>query len=482
MRKIDVGDTTSAPFVRLPMRVYGKDSTGAGVYNDIILVVCNSDPKVRDWQEEFGEYDPNEPDKPLKPGSAIGYTLTRSTNDTYLLEATIERGKPLTVNIADIFVDPDTSGIAGITTNAAAACDRVHFVGDANRGYISDISGTAQAVHVVKEVGSSEAELFKITSKNANNSVLTVECVSYSRGSVGEAILKMADNSGSETKDIILRFTVANTAPTVRSDAPAQIDLFGSEGKINEDGIQEVEETYFSIFKFVTDVNSKDMTEYYDGLADTDSPTYLNITRITLGNTLDGSGGEIIVAPTYDDSTIVTYTDVLKVEKSDKNPQQFYIRPIPGVYGWQDVTIRVQDDGENSWSEDAGYCDIHVRVRIAYGPEVMVTNPIQIVRGRSEFPTIDGSYSEFITIGDILDRRETSSDGEEKYKQYSNGYILNDFDLTGVTNKVELIKTPVDGGGTRFTLHVLPGAAVGEELGITAKCVVGSKERYRLKW
>ena len=456
MRKIDAGDTESAEFVRLPMRVYGVDSMGETVSTVIILKVYNSAPYVRDWEEE-GEV----------PPTAVGYTLARSTGDTFLLEATVERGKPLNINIADVYRDVDTYGLgADNPTNASNSCDSVNFIGDASRGYLSDISGKPTAIHSVSALGGTD-ELFRLSSPNANNSVLRVLCTSYSRGSVGEATLRIADGSGAAAVDIVIRLTVANSAPTVREGISTEIDMFGSEGTTDEFGVTVVEASYFNILSYITDNNVKDLTKYYEGLELTENPTFLRISSITLGDTTT-NGGAILIEPALTEGATVGNINVFNAGVSETNPQEFYIRPLPGVYGWQNVTLRVQDDGNNIFSEDALSCDITLRIRIAYGSDTMITNVIDIDRGRSEL----------VTIGDILDRYETDSvTGAIDFKEYSNGYKLTGIDVGAESHRVELITQPMDNGTVSYRLKVKPVAVEGSEISVTAKCRVGSVER-----
>ncbi len=456
MRKIDAGDTESAEFVRLPMRVYGIDSMGATVQNDIILKVYNSAPHVRDWEEEGAN-----------PPTAVGYTLKKSTGDTFLLEATVERGAPISINISDIYRDVDTYGFGSDNpTNASSACDTVNFVGDASRGYLSDISGKPTALHSVTALGGTD-ELFRISSPNANNSVLRILCTSYSRGSVGEATLRIADGSGAATKDIVIRLTVANSAPTIREGVLKEIDMFGSEGETDEFGVTVVEASYFNILSYITDNNVKDLTKYYEGLELTENPTFLRISSVTLGDTTIG-GGEILIEPPLSEGATVGNINVLNAGVSETNPQEFYIRPLPGVYGWQNVTLRVQDDGNDIFCEDALSCEITLRIRIAYGSDSMITNVIDIDRGRSKL----------VTIGDILDRYETDSlTGTMEFKEYSNGYKLMGIDLGSEAHRVELITQPMDNGTISYSLKVKPVAAEGTEIGVTAKCRVGSIEK-----
>ncbi len=436
-RKVDAGEVSGVDGMKIPVEIFGVDSQGAVSSTVIMLDIQNSAPTVKEVTKDDGK----------------GFTITyNAETERYIFEMSIEGGTSKTVLLSDIYDDPDIS--QSVTGN----CDVTEFFGDASNGYLSDISSKPYSTHDVYSQGSLAQRklLFKVkSSMDMRNSSLSIECVSYERGSVGVALLQIRDSAKRETKVIEMRFTVANSAPVAVEQSLRRIDIPGSGGV--ENAGSSLDAVPFNILDYVTDANPGDYQEYLAG--GTNSSTYLRISSISLLpiSSEDKENGEIWQGPSGDS----TIEDLFMAGISDDNPQQFFIIPMSGYYGWQMFRVYVLDDGGNIYATDVGApVPVDLRVFIARDHSDQVGNTVSIVRGRDE-P---------IDISDILDKKD---DNGVVIGNFSGGYTLNDIQIPEAADK-KLAKTVTTGNTNNTIFRLKATAKEPQTVDVNAVCSIGT--------
>ena len=283
--------------------------------------------------------------KSLDP-DLLGYTITLSEVDGYVLNASLENGSALSLNIPDIINDADI------------AMDGYRFVRLGSSDDILDSEG-----NIIDTIMSSDGQrrLFDVSTYSPTNdygttslSRITFTCRSNSRGQIGTVRMQFTDSvDGSTTHVLTVRLTVDNIAPK-SNGASTSITMMGVGGNV-ADGEVESRGKTFSILDYVTDDNG----DAFDATTNPDRFTYVFIDTITvymtddLDNrpTLYGQGvyerdpesGAILT----DDlgQNVYAHDTLCTVEWADEKHQKFKITPFKQVYGIQKFTLAVSDSG-----------------------------------------------------------------------------------------------------------------------------------------
>ncbi len=436
-RKVDAGEINGVDGMKIPVEIFGTDSQGAVSSTVIMLDIQNSAPTVKE----------------VTADESKGFTIRyNAETERYIFEMSIEGGTSKTVLLSDIYDDPD---ISGATTDN---CDVTEFFGDASNGYLSDISAKPYSVHDVYSQGSIAQRklLFKVkSSMDMKNTSLSIECVSFARGESGVALLQIRDSAKKETKVIEMHFTVANSAPVAVDQAQRRIDIPGRGG--SENAGASLDSVSFNILDYVTDANPGDYSEYVPG--GENSGTYLRISSISLLpiSSEDKENGEIWQGPDADSLG----ENLFMAGISDDNPQEFFVVPMSGYYGWQMLRVYVIDDGGNIYAPGVGApVPVDLRVFIARDYEDQVGNTVSIVRGRDE-P---------IDISDILDKRD---ENDIIVGNYSGGYTLNDILLPESANN-KLAKTVTTGNNNNTVFRIKATAKEAQTVEVNAICSIGA--------
>lgn len=286
--------------------------------------------------------------KSLDP-DLLGYTVSLSSVDGYVLDAKLENGKSLALNVNDIIDDADIE-MDGYSLVSLGSSDSL-------------LDSTGKVLNAI--VTGDNKKLFDISVTQTLNSYgvqtlsrITFTCRSTTRGQVGTVRLQIQDSVDKSTTNILtINLTVDNIAPTAKPNTSRSITMMGAGSGASESDIAQKSKT-FNILDFVTDANG-DAFDANDP-ANANLFTYVFIDEIIVYMTDDldnkpslyGPGvferdenGNILV----DEETgnnVYAHDTLCTVEWADEaKHQSFKIVPFKQVYGVQKFTVTVSDSG-----------------------------------------------------------------------------------------------------------------------------------------
>lgn len=337
--------------VYLTLALSAKDSANAVATTKITLVVMNSAPEFK---------------TAAVPGK---YALTKEESGDFVLRMTLEKGKPgVTIKLAEILTDMDfitKDGEIDLTNNF----EKLIFVKEpaSNATFYDTISNKTSAT---LDIGG----LFKAVVTDDFNSGLTFRCESYDRGKTAESILIVQDSGNERTSALKIILKVGNTEAKQVAGSES-ISFIGGETGPGENGTFPQNDRNI-ITSYVEDPNAADMKMVSDENPGKIGETYLRITNITLGTPIfkgevpdigdgGGTGGS---AGGGKPNSLVFCLPI--------DDQNFYIKPIPKLYGTQVITLFITD-GDGS-TEDNKPIQVNITVTITKNPNDLVANVLEI--------------------------------------------------------------------------------------------------------
>ncbi len=338
--------------------------------------------------------------KSLDP-DRLGYTLTFSDVDGYVLEADLELNQSLTLNIADIIDDADI------------AMDQyvLRYAGDTES--LMDSSG-----NIASGITYQDRQIFAVTTNDGTNeyAVTTLKqikftCRSSVRGTVATCKLKFRDSvKDAETQVLTVHLTVDNIAPTLKPDVSTDITVLGVGPNGKEEDVQARTKT-FDLLKFITDANGDDF-DPTDPANEGKRPTYVYIDQITMFMSDDYDNAPELYGPNLieiNESGEEYYTvdTACTVNWADAKHQKFSIQPFIGIYGVQKIALLIVDSG----FEDGADADIVDGKTYTLMLTITVANPLDDVPETLETKNMVYGVTRTVTAADLL--------GEENAKGYT---------------------------------------------------------------
>ncbi len=399
--------------------------------------------------------------KSLDP-DLLGYSVTLSDVDGYVLDAKLENGKTLDVSIPDIINDADID-MDGYSLVSLGSDDSLI----SSNGTIKDAI-----------MSSDNKRLFDIKVTDGVNSygVSTISRISFTcrsnmRGLVGTVRVQFKDSVANSTTHVLtINLTVDNIAPSAKPGTTTNITMMGAGANAADADLEQKAKT-FSILDFVTDANG----DAFDAtLAENANLyTYVFIDEIIVymtddldnAPTLYGYGvyerdpetGEIVVDQETGNK-VYAHDTLCRVEWVGDKHQSFKITPFKQVYGTQKVTIVVSDSGY----EDGMEHDVIDGKSTAFTFTITIANPLEDVGEVLDSKNMVFGVTRAITAKDLL--------GEENAMGYTissieevegRGYLSiyepgsgdsNDWRIHALTEGVEVnVKVTFTAGGITVT-------------------------------
>ncbi|MCH5161825.1 MAG: hypothetical protein J1G04_07320, partial [Clostridiales bacterium] len=291
--------------------------------------------------------DCNKSFKSLDP-EQLGYAITFSNENGYVMDLTLKNGQSINVNIADIIDDADIDMDAYVMLNTGGENSLMDRTGNT----LSTVRAGDEAAFTVTY--HSAANKYRVTTL----SYITFSCRSTTRDAVAVCNVKFRDSYiSSETNILTIRLRVGNIAPTVKDGARTNLTVMGVSASATD---EELAGSYveYSILDFITDANG----DNYDPAAEgntTRTPTYTFIDEIVvytrlddlaanrpdlygpnlMGETTNEETGETEYSYSADTACMVNWV------ADDSSHQKFRIEFLKGIFGVQKVTLRIYDSG-----------------------------------------------------------------------------------------------------------------------------------------
>ena len=400
-------------FTEIPVTIYCADTIGYS-YNEkhsvstvIKVRVDNDVPEIKPVTDA---------DKIEK----LGYSLTYSDTDGYVLEAKLEKGASLPVNISDIIDDADLDMDAYVLLPLDSADSLMgtdnYLTGSVTTDGVNDGIGRLK--------GSNGKTLVSVRLASLSNAYgvtalrrITFTCESEQRGAVAVCKLQIRDSvATAKTSILTVRITVDNVAPSAKPDVDPTVTVMGVGMNADADAIADATVT-LDILDYVTDING-DAFDPTDAQNASKRATYVFIDEILVYTTEDIVNRPEIYGPGLDvDITDEDYTPIISVcavdwwnpsDSSARNPhQKFTITPARGVYGRQKISLTVIDSGYEDGAAE-GVLDGKV---FTLEFTIIVANPLDDVE--AILPTLKIAYgvTRAVTVEDLL--------GEQNAQGYS---------------------------------------------------------------
>ncbi len=324
-----------------------------------ILVTIENDPPVF---------------KEVASSVGLGYSITGSEYTGFEMDLSIATGQVATIRLQDIINDADFDfdKFTLVNTNTSNPC-------------IMPARSDAPA-----KLGNEMFSYYTVSNANEYGSqslkTITITCLSKVRGDTLDCDLMISDGEA-RTSRLVIHLSVGNSAPVQKSIEQRSITIMGVDLGAT------VANPVFTdnIINYVTDINPSDcidVTTGYDPDGERASKTYVYIDRFNV----------------YTDSTAPTDSDRPSLygpgltESSDPDAevvdsafsiewnenithQTFGIKPTPGVFGVQKVSLRVYDggyvDGANTVL-DAEFTDVELIITVACPVDVSELDEFEI--------------------------------------------------------------------------------------------------------
>ena len=423
-------------YTEIPVKIYCADAIGFS-YNEKRCVATEIKVRVDNDIPEI---------KPVTDADKIeqlGYSVTYSDTEGYVLEAKLEKGATLPVNIADIIDDADLDMDAYVLLPVDSS--------DSLMGSDKYLSGSVTTDGVNDGIGriknSNGDTLMSVRLSSTPNAYgvtalrrITFTCESAQRGAVAVCKLQIRDSvAEAKTSILTVRITVDNVAPSAKPDVKPTVTVMGV--GLNADAAAIADATVtLDILDYVTDVNG-DAYDPTDASNASKRATYVFIDEILVYTTEDIMNKPEIYGPGLDvDISDENYTPIISVcavdwwnptSGSDENPhQKFTITPAAGVYGKQKISLTVIDSGYEDGAAQ-GVLDGKV---FTFEFTIIVANPLDDVADILPVQKIAYGVTRIVTVEDLL--------GE----QNAQGYIIQSMEEIG-TSSVGIYAPGVSQGG-----------------------------------
>ncbi|MCH5165560.1 MAG: hypothetical protein J1G01_04075 [Clostridiales bacterium] len=363
----------------------------------------------------------------------LGYSITYSDIDGYVLSASIARGKSLYVNVEDIIDDADIKMDAYFllytdTSDSLMGSDGYltgSITSDGNNDGIGRIKSNDELLFTVRQTqGKNDFGISRMQS-------LVFTCESVARGEVGTCTLKFRDSvQDAVTRILTINLTVANIAPEIKKNANLNITVMGKNVKATDDDLVLASRS-FSILDFITDQNGDD---YDAALTQDDSrrPTYVYIEGILLYSYDDPINAPTIYGPgvfteEIDEVTGETITSReansacrVSWDSTDMYHQRFTVEPLRGVYGVQKVTFTIIDSGYEDGAS-AGVLDGEAFDKLTI--TITIANPLEDVPNELDEQSIAYGITRDITVTDLLGEENAYGYVIESLQEIDTNYL-----------------------------------------------------------
>ena len=339
--------------------------------------------------------------------SRLGYSVTYSDLEGYVLDAKIERGSRLILNIPDFIKDADIDMDEYVLLYTGSDNSLVTSSGELMGS--TGIDGTSDGIGRIKS-GNNTLFTVRLGTSSNSYSVSTLNqiiftCESALRGAVGTCQIKFRDSvKGAETHVLTVNITVDNIAPTLKSGVSTDITLMGvGKDGTNEDAIKASK--VFNILDFIADANGDNYVatdpEYEEKL-----PTYVFVDAILVYDINDpinkpdlyGPNLKVINEETGEEEYSTPTLCRIDWSELDMKHQSFGITPIAGVYGVQKIMLTIVDsgyeDGSSAGVLDGKSFDLTLTVTVA--------NPLEDVADTLDTKQIAYGVTKTVTIEDLL--------------------------------------------------------------------------------
>ncbi len=350
----------------------------------------------------------------------LGYSITYSDIDGYVLEAKIENTKTLTLLISDIINDADIDMDSYVLLPS---------------GYSDSL--VSDGGEIATTVKGGDIPLFNVSvdSGGINSygsptlSSITFACISTERGKVATCSIMIRDSvQGSAHDKLNIRLTVDNIAPAARDDVSKTITMMGVSGSGKDEDAAKAAKT-FSILDFITDANGD---AYDPSLPENEKRTphtYTYIDEIEMYGIGGGINEPVLFGPNLfgimedgDDAGKEYYLveTGCTITWADEYHQKFSITPYKGVFGEQTVRFTIYDSGYEDGAS-AGVSDLKSTTLTL---KIMIANPLDDVPETLPTKEIVYGVTRTVTVVDLL--------GEDN----ATGYEIAEMEESGTQNLI----------------------------------------------
>ncbi len=422
-RKVFTGqppkDGNTKSYTDVKVDIYCADTIGmrSGITNTQNLVKTTINVRVENDVPEIKEVT----DPALI--SKLGYSLTYSDVEGYVLDAKLEKGDKLSLNIPDFIDDADIDMDEYVLLYTGSENSLITSSGVLMGS--TSLDGTNDGIGRIKQGSSTLFTVRLVTSSNSyavsTLSKIEFTCESVARGAIGTCHIQLRDSvQGAVTRILTVNITVDNIAPKVKPDINTSITMMGIGKDGTEEDMFDAAKSYL-ITDFVTDENG-------DSYLATDPenaeklPTYVFVDAILVYDLDDPINKPYLYGPNLkvvnEDTGIEEYstTTLCRIDwaETDDKHQTFRITPIAGVYGVQKITLTVVDsgyeDGASAGVQDGKTFDLNLTITVA--------NPLEDVAEVLDGKNIAYGVTRAITVEELL--------GEENAQGYEIDSIVED--------------------------------------------------------